>query len=43
MKANNRKINKKEPNEIPLSPENTFLIIFLVILIPLILTGFLSQ
>lgn len=42
MKANNRKI-KKEPNEIPLSPENTFLIIFLVILIPLILTGFLSQ
>lgn len=34
---------KREKNEIPLAPENAFFIIFLLILIPLLLTGFLSQ
>lgn len=33
----------REKNEIPITPENAFLIIFLLILIPLLLTGFLSQ
>lgn len=34
---------EKRKNEIPLAPENAFFIIFLLILIPLLLTGFLSQ
>ena len=34
---------KREQNEIPLSPETTFLIVFLLIFLPLILTGLFSH
>ncbi len=36
-------MRKPEKNEIPLSPETSFLIVFLLILIPLLITGFLAQ
>ena len=36
-------MTKKDKNEIPIAPENAFLIIFLLILIPLLITGFLSH
>lgn len=35
-------MNKHDPNQIAWSPETTFLIIFLLIFIPLLITGFLS-
>ena len=36
-------MEKKDPNEVSWSPENTFVIVFLVILIPLLLTGFFAH
>lgn len=36
-------MNKPEKNIIPISPETTVLIISLLILVPLLLAGFLSQ
>lgn len=36
-------MNQHDPNEISWSPETTFLIVFLLILIPLLIIGFVSS